>query len=376
MIKRQGNGVGTLVIRQTKQGKVYQCKIRERGRYYCGTGKTQKEARDNARNHLENALERDLLDLKKERVEANIAKYFDRIAALRHWKESTRVSRWDNFKIINKGIGHVKVEDLDAQIINDFLFEISQNYCTATINKIYHILYDYVGFLYTNKHIFYDFTSEFTNIKDIKGKNVKKDIEHTIFEDYEITRLKEETGNPAVDYYSMLFYVMFLTGMRSQEFRALRWSDVDFELKTININKARIRSEYGEIEDVPKTRTSRRRIKINNETIGYLQKIQEEYANGEYICHMRSTDQPVSSRTMMKYLDMVLKKHGIEKNGRGVHTLRHTFISFAMSKHPLSPLKNKEFTYISRYVGHANPDITLKRYTHVTQNQLLDELDE
>lgn len=84
MIKRQGNGVGTLVIRQTKQGKVYQCKIRERGRYYCGTGKTQKEARDNARNHLENALERDLLDLKKERVEANIAKYFDRIAALRH----------------------------------------------------------------------------------------------------------------------------------------------------------------------------------------------------------------------------------------------------------------------------------------------------
>lgn len=58
MIKRQGNGVGTLVIRQTKQGKVYQCKIRERGRYYCGTGKTQKEARDNARSHLEYSFDR------------------------------------------------------------------------------------------------------------------------------------------------------------------------------------------------------------------------------------------------------------------------------------------------------------------------------
>jgi len=66
------------------------------------------------------------------------------------------------------------------------------------------------------------------------------------------------------NWYKKMFYIMFLTGMRIGEVGGLKWSDVDFENKCININRSlSCQYEYGNkvmLLTTPKTHNSYRKI--------------------------------------------------------------------------------------------------------------------
>ena len=187
----------------------------------------------------------------------------------------------------------------------------------------------------------------------------------------------EFQGNNYKPYYASIFCLIFLTGMRSGEARALYVDDIDFKKHTIKIYKSvSIRKNEEKIENIikePKTKNSRREIGITKETETIIKHIIDLRPNKKtkLLCTTASGNF-ISSRNFERSFDAFLKGANISKQERSIHALRHTFVSYAIEGNALSPLKNKNFVFISKYVGHANPDITLKVYTHISGHKLKD----
>src|SRR5262249_8029526 len=72
--------------------------------------------------------------------------------------------------------------------------------------------------------------------------------------------------------------VAAFTGMRRNEILALRWSDIDFDKKTLRIERAIEETEkYGITFKLPKTARGRRTITIDDELIALLRVEHERY---------------------------------------------------------------------------------------------------
>lgn len=68
-----------------------------------------------------------------------------------------------------------------------------------------------------------------------------------------------------------LFRLLAYSGLRKGELYALKWADIDFQTKTLSVNKSLGRLDGHAIEKDTKNDFSIRRIKLDNETISILQ---------------------------------------------------------------------------------------------------------
>ena len=173
-----------------------------------------------------------------------------------------------------------------------------------------------------------------------------------------------------------VYYLMFLTGMRGQELRALTIKDIDFEKHTIKINKAVsiADDENGKEHMVvkpPKTASSIRTIGINAETEKILHRIINERRNQDCpLLYPTSTGNWVSKDNFARDFRKLLNNLDIPINGRGPHCLRHTFASYALEGNELSPLKNQKPIFISNYLGHKDLTTTYRIYAHLDKKKL------
>jgi len=158
-------------------------------------------------------------------------------------------------------------------------------------------------------------------------------------------------------------YTLFLlenyTGMRRGEILALRWQDIDWRNKVINVRQTmdRIKDfDTGKtilMFNEPKTKNSKRQLPYNeiieNELLALYNK---------RICDLVfSTEKgtPIEPRNINRKLDKVLKKAGVEK--ATFHSLRHSFATRLMEKevHP---------KIVQEILGHSSISVTLDIYTH------------
>jgi integrase len=78
--------------------------------------------------------------------------------------------------------------------------------------------------------------------------------------------------------------VVTATGVRRGEACALRWSDVDFEARTITIDESIVASRGGAIVKGPKTRASIRRLSIDTGTVEVLAALRDEQRELAAMC--------------------------------------------------------------------------------------------
>ncbi len=186
--------------------------------------------------------------------------------------------------------------------------------------------------------------------------------------------LKQSTikYNNGKNKYRLGYGVQFLlyTGLRIGEALALTWEDVDFQNKTIKINKNlkqvknRDNNEQNKykivIQDSTKTSSSSRIVPLNNKAIAALNYIKEITGQYKYIFSTK-TGQNVSART----IDRMFRK--IQENCEftdiyGVHTLRHTFASLLFKK-------GVDVKTVSEILGHKEVSVTYNTYIHLIQEQ-------
>lgn len=160
------------------------------------------------------------------------------------------------------------------------------------------------------------------------------------------------------------------SGMRFGELCGLKWENIDFENCMINVKEQLLTSnDRLQYFDTPKSRTSRRNISIDDNTISELKEFkeyQQEYAKilGDKFCNENDLvftngfGKPMDRSNFVSYrFRKMLGAAGIPK-GFTVHSLRHT--------HATLLLKNKvDLKAVSERLGHSSPDITLKIYYHL-----------
>lgn len=162
--------------------------------------------------------------------------------------------------------------------------------------------------------------------------------------------------------YKNFFIILFNTGMRLGELWCLNWEDVDFEKKTISINKSY--NPANGSETVPKTNKSNRNIKLSNKVIDSLNEMLN-YKTDKYIFGTKK----ITGTTLRRKCKNNCKLAQINKNIR-IHDFRHSFATMCINKD--IPIR-----IISNYLGHENISTTLDIYGHLypdSQNILIDIL--
>ncbi|GAA7073413.1 site-specific integrase [Helicobacter pylori] len=148
--------------------------------------------------------------------------------------------------------------------------------------------------------------------------------------------------------------VAFLTGLRTGEQLALMWEDIDFNEKTIIINKSL--NELGQIT-TPKNKPSVREVDLLEPVGKILKELQEsEPANKKFVfisMPKRSTMFQRAFRALLRALNL---------KDRKLYTTRHTFASLMLSQ-------GEEAMWVSKTLGHKDLNTTYKTYSHYIPKQ-------
>lgn len=149
-------------------------------------------------------------------------------------------------------------------------------------------------------------------------------------------------------YARMMFQVLFWTGIRSGELLALGLDDIDFESKTLRINKTYARLNCEDIIQEPKTPKSKRTIHLPDFLIEELKNYTSEIQTERLF--------PYTKFILQHEMDRGCKNSGVKKIR--VHDLRHSHASLLIEM-GFSPL------LISERLGHEKVETTLQTYSHL-----------
>ncbi len=134
------------------------------------------------------------------------------------------------------------------------------------------------------------------------------------------------------------------------EVLALRSEDVDFDKGTLKIQRTIWRNQI----NPTKTRSSRRTIKLPRIALDALRR----HADGDGWLFHTSNGTPVDAANFThRDWPRMLRKARLPESTT-YHQLRHGAASFLLSQKVPIPV-------VSKYLGHANPSITLRVYAHM-----------
>ena len=173
--------------------------------------------------------------------------------------------------------------------------------------------------------------------------------------------------------YNTAFVIMLNTGLRIGELLALKWDDINFDNKTIRVNKTISINKKRDgqtvvkgtcrIEGSTKTACGNRTIPMNEKVLYCLRLIQEENSRLGIITENIITTTkgtPASARNIQRAFDSWL--HSRNFKHYNLHALRHTFGSIL--------IRNKvDVKVVSELLGHSNVQTTYNIYIHIIQEQ-------
>lgn len=159
-----------------------------------------------------------------------------------------------------------------------------------------------------------------------------------------------------IDIYKLGIYICLSTGLRLGEVCALKWCDIDMDLKLLHVNQTVQRlavenetSKTRLIETSPKSFHSKREIPLSNQLYTLLKEFQ---STDIYVLNGSA---PMEPRTMQYKFEHYLKESHIRKTN--FHTLRHTFATNCIQA-------GADAKSVSEVLGHSDVKITLNRYVH------------
>jgi len=150
-----------------------------------------------------------------------------------------------------------------------------------------------------------------------------------------------------------LFHFAFSTGLRTSEYVALTWNDVDWRNKKVSVTKAKTADD--KIVGYTKTAKSYRKVKLLDDVIETLKdQKQYTYLEGNQIFHNPYTNKPwVGDKPIRNQWTTILKRAGVPY--RYPYQTRHTFATLAATS-------GEPIGWISNQMGHVSASFTYKTY--------------
>lgn len=187
----------------------------------------------------------------------------------------------------------------------------------------------------------------------------------------EATR-KYKSGTPVYRLGHCIVLLMY-TGLRVGELLGLTWDDIDFDNRTISVNKNAVVTKVSDGDEVhykmitqnsTKTNSGNRIIPMTQEAYNSLMEIYKINSSHKFVMSSSSGTQ-ITPRNINRLFHSILLKSGVvssDKDLCGVHTLRHTFASMLFQN-------GCDVKVVSEILGHSDTKITENIYIHVIQGQ-------
>uniref|UniRef100_UPI004055D5E2 tyrosine-type recombinase/integrase n=1 Tax=Agathobacter sp. TaxID=2021311 RepID=UPI004055D5E2 len=261
-------------------------------------------------------------------------------------KTATYVKYESVYRIYIKDIlGYEKISYLSSASVSTLFPETCSE---STLKSIYCVINQILSY----SHLYYQ-TAEIA----LKRKNIqRKNAVIRIFNNSEQGRLVRYLYRN-MDVCKLGILLCLSMGLRLGEICALRWEDIDFDMRILHIKRTVQRISFEEekksllIENEPKTASSKREIPISNRLYELLK---------EFKCtdlYLLNGKEPMEPRTYQYKFKRYLRAAGIED--ANFHVLRHTFATNCIGN-------GADVKSVSELLGHSDVKITLNRYVHPT----------
>lgn len=188
-------------------------------------------------------------------------------------------------------------------------------------------------------------------VDDVKPPKQERKEKDVLTPD-EVRRLLDAVSG---DRYECAFYLLALTGVRIGECLAVRFDALDLEAGTITISST---LHHGECLQT-KTASSNRTLTLPKRALQALVRLCESGGNpSSGYLFATGNGKPVDVSNFYKWTwKPALRKAGLQESITP-HQLRHGTASLLLNQSVPVPV-------VSRYLGHANPGVTMRTYAHM-----------
>lgn len=283
-----------------------------------------------------------------------------------NWGIMTYENNKCRVRYIIEELGYYKLQNINVEILEAFYRKLKneKKYSNKTIREYFILINEalkravLLGYIVINPN---------TRIEPPK-------IIHNEVECYDFAQCKQllEALEEEPIKYKALITLALDSGARRSEIIALKWSDIDFDNKTMDINKSLGHTkELGTFEKPTKNKTSNRRIVLMDNTINVLQeykkdqlqkqlKLGNKWNNPNDRVFTDNFGGDMGVDTPSQIFANIIKKHDLKKIK--FHGLRHSSASLLIA------LKVQP-QIISKRLGHSNISTTHMIYSHFFDNE-------
>lgn len=369
LMSRERYGEGSAYLRKDGRYSGYLVLQNHQRRYFYG--KTKKEVVDHIKKAQREQEQGELVPASRQTVRQFLDFWLETVKKPRI-KQSSYIKYRKAFTYhILPELGHIQLQKLSAEHLDVFYAKLlAKNKSPKSIKDIHGILHGALHYAVKRKRLARNVADDVDvpRASRYTSQVIGKDQVHTLLEAAQGSRLET------------LLIVALATGMRRGELLALRWSDVDFEAKSLHVQRTVERvKKVGYVESEPKTNAGRRAIPLPQFVRSALKKHQatqaalrleagEEWMNRDLVFPNLVGDYLYPDNVSAEFKKLVAKA-GLPP--MRFHDLRHSTatILLAMGVHP---------KVVQEILGHARISMTMDTYSHmlpVLQREAMDGLD-
>lgn len=195
---------------------------------------------------------------------------------------------------------------------------------------------------------FYDLNTNPCGKAGTIGKAKAEEMDYWTYDEY--IAFREGVKDKPLSY--ICFEVLYWTGMREGELLALSLADIDFDNKTISINRTYLRIEGKDVFTSPKTRKSKRKIPIPD----FLCQELSDYIQSRYMLDADERLFPITKSYLSHEMIRGCKNTGVKKIR--IHDIRHSHASLLINQ-------GCDALMLADRLGHEKVSTTLNTYSHL-----------
>ncbi len=288
---------------------------------------------------------------------------------LQYKKNNIKEPSYLNYKFIieskfKRELGEKNIEELLEYNFNYYIENLMSELCRKSVKDIVAVLKSILKYAELKYEI--NFKLSLISSPSIYKKEVEvlDDKERKILEKYCIKQ-KEDLKTLGI-------IISLYTGLRIGEVCALKWKDINFEHRYINVTSTIQRVYIGKrdtkvIRDTPKTLKSIRKIPLSKVLYETLKPMAKNFSQEDFVLtgEKEKWVEPLGYRYTYR---QILKECQIKY--KKFHALRHTFATRCVKV-------GMDVKSLSEVLGHANPTVTLNVYIHSsfeTKNKFINRL--
>jgi integrase len=283
-------------------------------------------------------------------------------------RDRTKLTYFQAHHVLKKYIPTLRLEDMNRRTYQKFIKDYGSTHSKSTVSKMSSLFHAAV------KDGIYD---GFIKKDFVAGTSLVFDKDRTRKISYlnqkELTTLVNYLCDTRNIYFTSKYMLItaFYTGMRPGEIGGLKWSDINFNFKTISIKQSW--NETTKDFEQLKNDSSRRIIRVDDWLLSLLNELPKNDKLNRVFVNQYGTIP--SSSAVNKTLTSALKELKINRPGYHFHSCRHTHVAYLLSK-------GIDLYAISKRLGHSDIAITSRVYAYmideykaVTDDQIVSAID-